>query len=389
MAERRMFAKSIIDSDAFLDMPLSAQTLYFHLSMRADDEGFINNHKKIQRMIGASDDDFKILLAKNFVIRFESGVIVIKHWKIHNYIRSDRLIQTNYQEEKNLLGVKENGAYIISDDLVELEELSAKDKRKMAYQKSSLPYSFNYKMKRAFENKICPICKRRMTSSCRTLVPTIQHNKPISKGGSHELDNISIICESCNASIKDNETGNLNNLEAVEMWDKIVIAEKSNIDWFMNPEILKDVNVSHLSVTCQSNVSIGKDSIGKDSIGKDSINISDSKESDCQKPQADFRHAIELWNSLEDLGIKPVSRIDPSAKRFEMLRARIRQYGMKEYENAINRIRGSDFLQGKHSGRPWQITFDWFVKPNNFPKVLEGNYDNAAHIYGDILDNIS
>ena len=111
MAERRMFAKTIIDSDAFLDMPLSAQALYFHLSMRADDDGFINNPKKIQRMIGASDDDCKLLLLKRFLITFESGVVVIKHWKIHNYIRNDRYKPTIYKEEKSLLIEKENKAY--------------------------------------------------------------------------------------------------------------------------------------------------------------------------------------------------------------------------------------------------------------------------------------
>ena len=113
MAERRMFAKTIIDSDAFLDMPLSAQALYFHLSMRADDDGFVNNPKRIQRTIGGSDDDFKILLAKNFIIAFESGVIVIKHWKIHNYIRGDRKKDTAYPEEMSLLSTKENGAYTL------------------------------------------------------------------------------------------------------------------------------------------------------------------------------------------------------------------------------------------------------------------------------------
>lgn len=111
MAERRMFAKTIIDSDAFLDMPLSTQALYFHLSMRADDDGFINNPKKIQRMIGCCDDDLKLLLVKNFIFAFESGVVVIKHWKIHNLIRSDRYKATVYQEEKAQLSVKDNKAY--------------------------------------------------------------------------------------------------------------------------------------------------------------------------------------------------------------------------------------------------------------------------------------
>lgn len=111
MAKRRMFAMTIIDSDAFTDMPLSTQALYFHLSMRADDDGFLNNPKKIQRMIGASDDDFKVLVAKRFILPFESGVVVIKHWKIHNYIAKDRYTPTVYQAEKALLEVKDNGAY--------------------------------------------------------------------------------------------------------------------------------------------------------------------------------------------------------------------------------------------------------------------------------------
>lgn len=111
MAERRMFAKTIIDSDAFLDMPLSTQALYFHLAMRADDEGFVNNPKKIQRMIGASDDDCRILASKRFILTFQSGIIVIKHWKIHNYIQSDRFKETVYLEEKTMLALDDNKAY--------------------------------------------------------------------------------------------------------------------------------------------------------------------------------------------------------------------------------------------------------------------------------------
>lgn len=111
MAERRMFAKTIIDSDSFLDMPMSTQVLYFHLSMRADDDGFVNNPKRIQRMIGANDDDLKLLIAKNFIILFESGVIVIKHWKIHNYLRNDRYKPTVYQEEKAMLSEGNNKEY--------------------------------------------------------------------------------------------------------------------------------------------------------------------------------------------------------------------------------------------------------------------------------------
>lgn len=111
MAERRMFAKTIIDSDAFLDMSLSTQALYFHLSMRADDDGFVNNPKKIQRMIGCGDDELKMLVAKKFIIPFESGICVIKHWRIHNYIQTDRYKETVYKEEKARLELKDNKAY--------------------------------------------------------------------------------------------------------------------------------------------------------------------------------------------------------------------------------------------------------------------------------------
>ena len=113
-----MFAKTIIDSDAFLDMPMSTQALYFHLSMRADDDGFINNPKRIQRMIGAGDDDLKLLIAKSFLITFESGVVVIKHWKIHNYIQSDRYKPTVYTEEKALLSQKHNKAYTLDTECI-------------------------------------------------------------------------------------------------------------------------------------------------------------------------------------------------------------------------------------------------------------------------------
>lgn len=111
MAEKRMFTRKIIDSDIFLEMPLSAQALYFHLNMRADDDGFVNNPRKITKYINASDDDLKILLAKRFVIGFESGVIVIKHWRMHNTLKSDRYHPTDYQEEFAQLGIKPNKSY--------------------------------------------------------------------------------------------------------------------------------------------------------------------------------------------------------------------------------------------------------------------------------------
>lgn len=111
MAQRRMFSLQIVDTDAFMDMPLSAQALYFHLGMRADDDGFVSNARRIQKLVGAADDDLKLLLAKRFILIFESGVIVLKHWKISNYIQKDRYKPTLYREEKATLFLKPDGAY--------------------------------------------------------------------------------------------------------------------------------------------------------------------------------------------------------------------------------------------------------------------------------------
>ena len=120
MANRRMFARSIIQSDAFTDMPLSTQALYFHLGMEADDDGFVNNPKRTQRSIGASNDDLTILASKGFIMPFESGVVVIKHWRINNYLRNDRYSPTKYQEELALLAVKDNGAYTLRNNTADL-----------------------------------------------------------------------------------------------------------------------------------------------------------------------------------------------------------------------------------------------------------------------------
>ena len=116
MAERRMFAKTIIDSDMFIDMPMSARLLYYDLAMRADDDGFVNSPKKIMKFVGASVDDMNVLIARQFIIPFESGVVVIKHWRIHNYIRKDTYKETPYKDEKALLYLDENNGYRLENE---------------------------------------------------------------------------------------------------------------------------------------------------------------------------------------------------------------------------------------------------------------------------------
>ena len=138
-----MFTMKIVDTDAFLDMPLSTQCLYFHLNMRADDDGFIGNPKRIEKIIGANDDDLKLLIAKRFVILFDDGVIVIKHWRMHNTLSRDRYIETSYTDEKKKLLLKDNGSYSLTngnsiDDtkLIERSNRQAQKRRKIDEQKT-------------------------------------------------------------------------------------------------------------------------------------------------------------------------------------------------------------------------------------------------------------
>ncbi len=252
MAEKRMFTQKIIDSDAFLDMPLSAQALYFHLNMRADDDGFVNNPKRVTKLVSASEDDLKILLIKRFIIGFSSGVIVIKHWRMHNTLKSDRYHPTDYQEEFAQLGIKPNKSYT--------------------------------------ENLALP--------------------------------------------------------------DSPVEPEWNQNGTMMEPEIREDLGLDK---------------------SREDITLSD--ESVC-RPQ-DVRQVVEAWNSL---GIQTIKKIPPATtKTGQMLRARIKEYGIGSVLEAIEMVRESPFLMGNNK-KGWRITLDWFSRPNNFPKVVNGNYqDNSSN----------
>ena len=123
MATRRMFNKQITNSDDFLDMPLTSQCLYFHLSMNADDDGFINNWKSIMKLTGAKEDDLKVLIAKQYIIPFDSGVIIIKHWRLNNYLRRDRYTTTNHQKELAQITLDENMVYQMATNGIPLGNL--------------------------------------------------------------------------------------------------------------------------------------------------------------------------------------------------------------------------------------------------------------------------
>ena len=144
MAEKRMFSKKIIDTDWFMDMPASTQNLYFHLSMRADDDGFVASPRRIIKLIGATDDDYKILISKKFIIPFESGICVITDWRINNYLRNDRHTDTVYKEEKNSLIIDGNGKYTLGIPKVD---------QVLSNSNSNYIYNYNNKEEKEKEEK--------------------------------------------------------------------------------------------------------------------------------------------------------------------------------------------------------------------------------------------
>lgn len=128
MAQKRMFNNSVVGSDDFLEMPDSSQNLYFHLSMQADDDGFVDNWKSIMRMTGKKEDDLKILIAKSFIIPFDTGILVIKHWRLNNYIQKDRYKETIHKKEKSQLAVGKNNVYELYTDCIPSIDKTSIDK---------------------------------------------------------------------------------------------------------------------------------------------------------------------------------------------------------------------------------------------------------------------
>ena len=133
MANKRMFSLSVVDTDNFLEMPISSRLLYYELGMRADDDGFVDNWKKILLFTGLKEDDMKILMSKNFIIPFDSGVLVIRHWRMNNYLQKDRIKPTIYQEELKKLGLDENNVYTLDTTCIHSIDKNSIDKNSIEY----------------------------------------------------------------------------------------------------------------------------------------------------------------------------------------------------------------------------------------------------------------
>jgi len=154
MADKRMISKKVIHSDDFMDLPATTKNLYFYLMIEADDDGFVNSPKRIQRMVGGTDDDARLLLSKKFLIAFESGVIIIKHWKMHNYIRSDRYKATTHTKEAEKLHLKDNGVYTLDTVGIPMVDVDKNrlDKNRLDKSNSKKPFTFILTKKTSIEN---------------------------------------------------------------------------------------------------------------------------------------------------------------------------------------------------------------------------------------------
>ena len=254
-----MLTKKVTDDDNFLSLSSSAQALYLHLSMSADDDGFCNQVSASMFKAHASVQDLQALLEKRYIYQFENGVIVIKHWRMANALRKDRYTQTAFKDELARLKIKDNGVYTMAKDG------DASD------------------------------------DGCRLVAVWLPQDR------------------------------------------------------------------------------LDKNRLDKSSIDKNSINVSSLRSDTLSDSKSDLEEIVALWNTLDGLGdIKAIRGIGDKGNRINQTRARLKEYGIDGFKDAIEKIKQSDFLQGKHKGKPWAITFDWLIKPSNFPKVIEGNYDTRT-----------
>lgn len=273
MAKKRMFSLGVLETDAFMDLPLSSQALYFHLCLRADDDGFIGNPKRITQNIGASIDDLKLLVTKRFVIVFEDGVIVIKHWRMHNAIKSDRYIKTNYTEDLALLKIKENGAYSMSST-PEISDGSQMDHKWSA------------------------------------------NGEQMAQTGSVDKNSIDIGLVK-RSKVEDSNIPSTNN--------------GSFIDNYASQGIFSENLKDEMTVI------------------------------------------VDEWNKT---GTLPAKKFRLDSERGRNMAARIQENGLNGVLDAMRKVRDSGFCHGD-GPKGWVANLDWFLRADNFQKVIEGQFDQA------------
>lgn len=258
MAKRRCISVDVFENDVFLDLDNSSKILYVYFILHSDDDGFVINPKTVMRLCGANKEDLTALIEQGYILMFDDGILIIKHWYKHNKVQPKKKTDTQYQTQLAQLTLNQSKEYVFID-------FQQKDGKKTENIRPNL----------------------------------IQSN------------------------------------------------------------LIKDNSIKHKS--------------SEDTISNDIVRQTETV-------RLDIQPVVDAWNSLsEESAIKPISKISYNSTRYKMLSARLKEYGIDDVLKAIENIRQSDFLKGNND-RGWIITFDWFVRPNNFPKVLEGNYCNSVGI---------
>ena len=315
MANRRMFSLDVIDTDVFLEMPLTTQALYFQLGMRADDDGFVSSPKRVLKMLDCKPDDLRILISMGYVIVFETGVIVITDWKANNLIKTDRYKKTRYQEEFKQLELRD-GTYVKKANDLPCENYS---------------------------ETVCIQGKNQVEPDWNPSGNILEPNW--------------------------NQNGNQMEPQVRLGKDSIYNNTFTNVKVTSNLETMKK---SHGTIPgqcpghCPPEIELEKEI--------ELNNKSPKGDYESKKSSDIFTQIQELYNSI----CKSYPRLTKiSEKRKKAINARMKTgYTVEDFQRVFEKAESSDFLKGKNK-RDWSATFDWLICDSNMAKVLDGNYDNV------------
>ena len=321
LAERRMFSKSVIDSDRFMDMNPAAQVLYFHLSMNADDDGFILKPKAVMRMCGASNENMEELAAEGYIIDFESGVVLIRHWKVNNYIKPDRY-KPSVCSEKELVRCDEKSVYQKSDE-------------------------------HTGDNNADPV------PEAKTPMDTVEPEWNHSGTGMDTQDRVRV-------RDRDRVRDRVRDRDSEIDRDRV---RNSDSEIYSDIDRVRDSDI-HRETERDSTEYMPGFSGKAEPVCREPGHTSSSTDVDTRRA-FDYQKLVDSFNGI-CLSLPKVTKLTRSRKR--QIQSALRMLDC-DAESFFRRIEASDFLTGRNGG--WNgCSFDWILKPQNLVKICEGNYDN-------------
>ena len=321
MGNHRMFSLSVVDTDLFNDMPMSARLLYYELGMRADDDGFIASSKRIVRMTGCTEDDMKLLIAKGFIICFDSGIIAVAHWHIHNKIRKDRKKDTIFLEEKRRLALTENGVYT--------KQPQAVNQMSTNLQPTDNQMSTNWQ---PTDNQMTTNRQPTVNQVSTNLQPTVN--------------------------------------QMSTNWQPTVNQVSTNWQPSGNQMSAQD----KISKDKSSQDKLSQDKLSQEKLSQEKLSQENSllsADADA-RPHFDFQSVVDSFNSI--CKSLPKVQILTDQRRLAIKKAQER-LGNLCFDEFFAKVERSDFLTGR-TGKWNGCGFDWIMQPYNMTKILEGNYDN-------------